>query len=116
MGLEEQLADTSAKVAHLTGKLDIVIPRLDLLMPRAECATRHDGLEKMLDERQIRLEKALREDREAIREEIRQNGGGPRFGLKLIALAASAVAILGVALEFLGRIALHALGMGGGGP
>ena len=102
MGLEEQLADTSAKVAHLTGKLDIVIPRLDGMMPRTECAVRHDGLEKLLETH-----------REIIREEIRKNGNGtPKLGLKLIALAASAVAILGVAIDFLGRIALRAVGIG----
>ena len=41
------------------------------------------------------------------------NGNGtPKLGLKLIALAASAVAILGVAIDFLGRIALRAVGIG----
>jgi len=104
MELEQQLADTSAKVARLTGKLDIVIPRLDEMMPRSECVVRHEGLERLLESH-----------REIIREEIQKNGNGtPKFGLKLIALAASAVAILGVAIDFLGRIALHAVGMGGG--
>lgn len=103
MPLEEQLADTSAAVAHLAGKLDIVIPRLDLLMPRRECEVRHDGLEKTLEAH-----------REAIREEIRKNGGSaPKVGLKLIALAAAAVGTLGVAVNALARIALHALGIGG---
>jgi len=104
MGLEEQLADTSSKVAHLTGKLDIVIPRLDLLMPRGECVVRHDGLERVLEAH-----------REAIREEIRTNGNGtPKMGLKLVALAAAAVGTLGVAVNFLGRIALQAMGVEAG--
>ena len=100
MGLEEQLANTSEKLAHLTGKLDIVIPRLDGMMPRTECAVRHDGLEKLLETH-----------REIIRQEIRDNGGGPKLGLKLVALAAGAVTILGVAINFLGRIALSAVGI-----
>ena len=109
--LEEQLAETSQRLARLTGQLDIVIPRLDGLMPRAECEVRHEGLQR-------ELKSTLEGHRQAIQEEIRRNSGGgggeTRITLKLIALAGAIIGVLGTAVSALGRVALHALGVSAG--
>lgn len=101
MTLKEQLAKTTEELANLTGKLDVVIPRLEEMMPRRECGVRHDGLTKELENHRM-----------AIQSEIRRSNGGPKWGLKLIALASLVIGVFGVTINFLGRIALHALGIG----
>jgi len=101
MTLKEQLAKTTEELANLTGKLDVVIPRLEEMMPRRECKTRHEGLDGTLEAH-----------RRAIAEEIRKNGK-PQWDLKLITVVGAVVGILAVAVNFLGRIALHSLGIEG---